>query len=71
VLVLDIIFLPETFAAVILTRKAARLRRSTKRWALHSKHEERERDLVKFLENNLTLPLRMIATEPMVTCITL
>lgn len=68
---LDIIFLPETFAPVILTRKAARLRRKTKRWALHSKHEERERDLVKFLENNLTLPLRMIATEPMVTCITL
>ena len=71
VLLLDIIFIKETFAPVLLTRKARQLRWKTKRWALHSKQEETEFSLKRFLSKNLTLPLRMFVTEPMVLCICL
>lgn len=71
VLLVDIFILPETFAPAILTRKARRLRLETRRWALHSRHEERNTEISYFLEQYLSLPLRMIAGEPMVTCITL
>jgi len=67
----DIIYLPETFSPVILTRKAARLRRKTGRWALHSQHETHDFTIKMFLGKNLLLPLKMIAFEPMVLCITL
>ncbi|KAJ9105426.1 hypothetical protein QFC21_001797 [Naganishia friedmannii] len=71
VLLIDIFILPETFSPAILTRKARHLRLETRRWALHSRHEERNTEFSYFVEQYLTLPLRMIATEPMVTCITL
>ncbi|KAL8292267.1 hypothetical protein RQP46_001733 [Phenoliferia psychrophenolica] len=47
------------------------LRVKTGRWALHSKHEEADFTLKHFLQTNLTRPIRMVAFEPMVTCITL
>jgi hypothetical protein len=34
------IFVSETYAPVLLSRKAAELRHATRNWALHSKHEE-------------------------------
>lgn len=71
ILLFDIIYLPETFAPVILTRKATRLRLQTGRWALHSRQETVQYTISSFLEGNLLRPLRMIALEPMVTAITL
>ncbi|WVF66242.1 hypothetical protein IAT40_000982 [Kwoniella sp. CBS 6097] len=70
VLMLDIFFLPETSSAVILTRKARKLRLSTGRWALHSKHEESDHSLKTFVKKNLVLPLKMLVGEPMVALIT-
>ncbi|BGP63206.1 hypothetical protein NBRC10512v2_004543 [Rhodotorula toruloides] len=47
---ISVIVVPETFAPVILTRKAKKLRFETKRWALHSKHEENDFSLKHFAE---------------------
>ncbi|CEQ41291.1 SPOSA6832_02992 [Sporobolomyces salmonicolor] len=52
---IGILLVPETFAPVILTKKASRLRRTTGRWALHSRP--------------LTRPLQMLIKEPMVLAI--
>jgi DHA1 family multidrug resistance protein-like MFS transporter len=71
VLIADIYFIPETFAPYILTQKAKRLRKETGRWALHSQAEMKDTHFKVFLHQNLALPLRMVATEPMVTVICL
>jgi MFS family permease len=67
----DAVFLPETFAPVLLTRKARRLRLKTRKWALHSRQEEQDFTLRMFLEKNLLRPVRMLFTEPMCLLITL
>lgn len=66
---LDIIFLPETFAPVLLTRKARQLRWKTGRYALHSRQETVQISFKIFASKNLILPLRMIVLEPMTACI--
>jgi DHA1 family multidrug resistance protein-like MFS transporter len=71
VVALDVFFLPETFAPVLLTRKARALRLQSGRWALHSRQEMQEYTLRSFLEKNLLRPIRMLATEPMCFLITL
>ncbi len=71
VLVLDLFLLPETSAAAILTKKAKRMRLTTGKWSLHSKHEETDHSLSAFLHKTLFLPLIMLVKEPMVLLITL
>ncbi|GEM08011.1 MFS multidrug transporter [Rhodotorula toruloides] len=66
---ISVVVVPETFAPVILTRKAKKLRFETKRWALHSKHEENDFSLKHFAEKTLTRPIVMLLKEPMVTAI--
>ncbi|BGP32950.1 hypothetical protein JCM10296v2_004736 [Rhodotorula toruloides] len=66
---ISVVVVPETFAPVILTRKAKKLRFDTKRWALHSKHEENDFSLKHFAEKTLTRPILMLVKEPMVTAI--
>ncbi|CAD6588223.1 MAG: hypothetical protein CYPHOPRED_004316 [Cyphobasidiales sp. Tagirdzhanova-0007] len=68
---LDIIFIPETFAPILLTRKAQQLRWKTGRYNLHSRQEMTTVSLSIFLHKNLLLPIKMILLEPMVLCITL
>lgn len=69
VVILDVFFLPETFAPVLLSRKAQQLRWKTGRYALHSRQEMQPVSIKSFAKKNLILPLRMIALEPMTTCI--
>jgi DHA1 family multidrug resistance protein-like MFS transporter len=71
VVLADAFFLPETFAPVLLTRKARRLRLKTQRWGLHSRQEMQEYTLKSFLEKNLLRPIKMLMFEPMVLLITL
>ncbi|KAK4334751.1 putative Polyamine transporter 1 (putative) [Rhodotorula toruloides] len=66
---ISVVVVPETFASVILTRKAKKLRFETKRWALHSKHEENDFSLKHFAEKTLTRPILMLVKEPTVTAI--
>lgn len=66
VFILDVFFLPETYAPVILQRKANHLRHVTGNWALHSKLDEKELTLKEVVERNLVRPLRMLVTEPII-----
>lgn len=59
-------FLEETYPPIILVNKAAELRRRTKNWGIHAKQEEIEISLRELLEKNLSRPMRMLFTEPIV-----
>ncbi|EME49321.1 hypothetical protein DOTSEDRAFT_84740 [Dothistroma septosporum NZE10] len=63
---LSLVFLEETYPPVILVNKAADLRRRTKNWGIHAKQEEIEVDLRELVEKNLSRPMRMLFTEPIV-----
>ncbi len=64
--ILDLFFLEETYAPVVLISKAADLRRRTKNWGIHAKQEEIEIDLKELLSKNLSRPLRLLFTEPII-----
>ena len=63
---LILLFLEETYPPVILVDKARELRRRTRNWGIHARQEEIEVDLRGLLEKNLSRPLRMLFTEPIV-----
>ncbi|KAI1033430.1 hypothetical protein LB503_008709 [Fusarium chuoi] len=65
-LILDIIFLEETYPPVILIAKAADLRRRTKNWGIHAKQEEIEVDFKELVQKNFSRPLRLLFTEPII-----
>ncbi|KAJ5601533.1 hypothetical protein N7510_011067 [Penicillium lagena] len=64
-------FIPETYAPVLLTRKAARLRLETRNWALHSKMEEHDTDFKTFTKMYLMRPWVLLFTEPIYFLITI
>ncbi|PIB01124.1 putative transporter [Cercospora beticola] len=68
---LSLLFLEETYPPIILVNKAADLRRRTRNWGIHAKQEEIEVDLRELLEKNLSRPLRMLFTEPIVLLISI
>lgn len=68
---LCLLFLVETYPPAILCQKAADLRRRTKNWGIHAKQEEIEIDLRELLEKNLSRPMRMLWTEPIVLMLSL
>ncbi|KAH8915032.1 MFS general substrate transporter [Atractiella rhizophila] len=64
IFVVDVFFLPETFAPAILTAKAKRLRLKTKNWALHSAQEMEDHGIAEFFEKTVRRPLEMLVLEP-------
>ncbi|KAM6487688.1 major facilitator superfamily domain-containing protein [Trichoderma sp. SZMC 28011] len=66
-----LIFLPETYAPVLLKRKAERLRKETGNQAYYHPHEMTKLSPKIIVTKHLSRPLRMLFTEPMVTCIAL
>ncbi|KAJ9133807.1 Mfs multidrug [Pleurostoma richardsiae] len=62
--VAGVIGLRETFAPVLLGRKAERLRRETGNIALHTKWEGPDRNLAKLVGTALSRPFILMATEP-------
>lgn len=68
---LSLIFLEETYPPVILVNKASELRRRTKNWGIHAKQEEIEIDLRELVEKNLSRPMRMLFTEPIVLALSI
>jgi len=70
-LILVIFFMEETYPPIILVNKAAELRRRTKNWGIHAKQEEIEVDLRELLEKNLSRPMRMLVTEPIVLALSI
>ncbi|KAF7969207.1 hypothetical protein HWV62_28001 [Athelia sp. TMB] len=61
--------LPETYAPVLLKRKARRLRGETGNAALYHPHERMKLDPKTVITKHLSRPLRMLVTEPMVAAI--
>lgn len=70
-LALEIFLLEETYPPVILINKATELRRRTRNWGIHAKQEEIEVDLRELLEKNLSRPLRLLSTEPIILAVSL
>lgn len=66
-----VLFMKETYPPTILVSKAEFLRRSTKNWAIHAKQEEVEINIQELLSKNLSRPMRMFFTEPIVAAITI
>lgn len=63
--VLNLFFLDEAYAPVILKRKAAHLRQQTHNWAYHSKMEEEAApDLRSLVSKNFGRPIQMLFSEP-------
>jgi DHA1 family multidrug resistance protein-like MFS transporter len=70
-LILSFFFLDETYAPIILVSKASSFRRATKNWGIHAKQEEIEVDFRELLVKNVSRPLRILFTEPIVLLITI
>lgn len=68
---LIVVFLDETYAPVILIRKAATLRRQTRNWGIHAKQDEVEVDFGELLRNNFARPIVMLITEPILLLVSL
>jgi len=68
---LNLLFLEETYPPVVLIQKAEMLRRRTKNWGIHAKQEEIEVDMRELLEKNLSRPIRMLISEPIVLLLSL
>lgn len=62
---------PETYAPVLLTRRAKRLRHSTGNWALHALHEERKINPREIADKYLSRPARMFVQEPILALVTI
>lgn len=69
--ILATLFQEETYPPVILVDKASQLRRHTKNWGIHAKQEEIEVDLKELATKNITRPLRILFTEPIVLLISI
>ncbi|KAK3713376.1 hypothetical protein LTR37_008568 [Vermiconidia calcicola] len=65
------IVVPETYAPVLLARRAKRLRHETGNWASHAKHEETRVDLKDIGNKYLLRPARMMVLEPILALFTL
>ncbi|KAJ5592745.1 Peptidase M20 [Penicillium hordei] len=64
--VLDMLWLDETYAPILLTKKASALRHTTGDWSLHAKHEKIVLDRRTLVVTYLARPLRLLLTEPLI-----
>ncbi|CAG7924804.1 unnamed protein product [Penicillium olsonii] len=68
--ILNLVFLKETYAPVILSSKAKELRHSTGNWGIHAKNDQIEIDFHELVVNNLGRPLQMLYKEPLILAVT-
>ena len=69
--ILAFFFQKESYPPVILVDKASELRRRTKNWGIHAKQEEVEVDFNELLTKNISRPLRILFTEPIVLLVSI
>ncbi|KAL5414368.1 hypothetical protein PMIN06_002347 [Paraphaeosphaeria minitans] len=62
---------PETFAPVLLSRRASKIRFATKNWAIHAKRDEQQVDVKNIAEKYLLRPFAMLMKEPILDLVTL
>lgn len=70
-LALLVIFAQETYAPIILVKKAAILRRQTHNWGIHARQEELEIDFKELVTKNFARPFKILFTEPIAFLMTL
>ncbi len=66
-----LIFVPETYAPVILQRRAKKIRYETKNWAVHAKADESKVEARDIIVKYLFRPLTMLVLEPILVLLTL
>lgn len=71
VAVMGFFCLPEVYAPYLLKKKAQRLRKETGDSRYHHPHEDVKIDIKSVVTKHFSRPIRMLLTEPMVTCIAL
>lgn len=62
---------PETYAPVLLSRRAARIRFATRNWAIHAKLDEQQVDFKSITERYILRPFAMLLKEPILDLVTL
>ncbi|KAI1374462.1 MFS general substrate transporter [Hypoxylon crocopeplum] len=62
---------PETYAPVLLTRKAHKMRLRTGNWASHSRLEENDTNVKSFAKTYLLRPWILLVTEPIYLVVTI
>ena len=67
----NIFILGETHHPLLLVRKAELLRRKTGNWGIFAPHEEHSLDLKELVVNNIGRPLKLIATEPIISLVSI
>ncbi|KAK4623692.1 Citrinin biosynthesis cluster MFS transporter mrr1 [Fulvia fulva] len=65
------IVIPETYAPVLLQKKAKSLRYETKNWAIRAPADEKKVDFKEIVEKYLLRPFKMLAMEPILVLITI
>ncbi|KAF1988061.1 MFS general substrate transporter [Aulographum hederae CBS 113979] len=66
-----LIIVPETYAPIILHRRATKIRYETKNWAIRSRHDEHQIDMNTICMKYMIRPFAMLATEPILLLVTL
>ncbi|OJD18844.1 hypothetical protein AJ78_01177 [Emergomyces pasteurianus Ep9510] len=61
-LTLDLIFIDESYPAILLVKKARRLRYETGNWALHARHEEWDVSFREMANKYLIVPFQLLGT---------
>ena len=69
--ILLVVFFRETYPPIILVEKASELRRRTKNWGIHAKQEEIEVDFRELITKNVSRPIRILFSEPIVLVVTI
>ncbi|KAK9239872.1 major facilitator superfamily domain-containing protein [Lipomyces kononenkoae] len=68
---LVVIFMDETYPPQVLIQKARFLRRETDIWCILARQERSNFDLRELLEHNISRPMKMLFTEPILLLLTL
>ncbi|EXJ83665.1 MFS transporter, DHA1 family, multidrug resistance protein [Capronia coronata CBS 617.96] len=69
-LILNLVFLQESYPPMVLVGKAAELRRRTRNWGIHAKQDEVEVDFRELISKNFSRPIRLLISEPIILAIT-
>lgn len=70
-LILDVLFLEETYAKTILQKRAGQIRKLTHNYAIHHVSEEELIEPKDLVQKHLLLPLKLLFLEPIVFLITI
>ena len=70
-LVIGLIFIRESYAPVLLQRRAKKLRYETKNWAYHAKADEVQIDMGQIFTKYLFRPIHMLIIEPILILMTI